>query len=105
MSSAIDTSYVRVKHPVMLLITVMLTTILVTLDATIANVALPHMQGSLSATQDQIGWVLTSYIVATAIFIPPTSFLAARLGRQRLMTICVCGFLGASMLCGTATSL
>jgi DHA2 family multidrug resistance protein len=89
----------------LVLCTVMLTTVITSIDATIANVALPHMQGSLSATQDQISWVLTSYIVATAIFIPPTAFLAARLGRQYLMGCFVGGFLIASMLCGAATSL
>ena len=80
--------YVPAKHPLLLLLTVIFTGVMVSLDATIANVALPHMQGSLSATQDQISWMLTSYIVATAIFIPPTAFLAARLGRRRLMACC-----------------
>ena len=95
----------RAEHPILVLCTVMLTTVITSIDATIANVALPHMQGSLSATQDQISWVLTSYIVATAIFIPPTAFLAARLGRQHLMGLMVAGFLVTSMLCGAATSL
>lgn len=95
----------RAGHPLLILCTVMLTTVITAIDATIANVALPHMQGSLSATQDQISWVLTSYIVATAIFIPPTGFLATRIGRQRLMLSFVGGFLIASMLCGAATSL
>jgi len=92
-------------NPTLLLGTVMLTTLMQALDATIANVALPHMQGSLSATQDQISWVLTSYIVASAIFIPPSGYLAARLGRQRMLIGCVIGFLVSSMLCGAATSL
>ncbi|PJK27747.1 EmrB/QacA family drug resistance transporter [Minwuia thermotolerans] len=83
----------------------MLATIMQALDTTIANVALPHMQGSMSATQDQISWVLTSYIVAAAIMTPPTGVLAARLGRKRLFAIMVTGFTIASMLCGTATSL
>jgi len=105
MSVAGDAEHVPTKHPWLLLCTMMLTTVMVALDSTIANVVLPHMQGSLSAAQDQIAWVLTSYIVATAIFIPPTGYLAACLGRQRLLGICVGGFLAASMLCGTATSL
>lgn len=84
---------------------IMLATIMQALDTTIANVALPHMQGSMSATQDQISWVLTSYIVAAAIMTPPTGVLAARLGRKRLFAIMVAGFTIASMLCGAATSL
>ena len=84
---------------------VMLATIMQALDTTIANVALPYMQGNLSATQDQINWVLTSYIVAAAIMTPVTGFLAARLGRKRLFLIAVVGFTAASVLCGIAQSL
>lgn len=65
-------------------LTVMLATIMQALDTTIANVALPHMQGSVGATQDQISWVLTSYIVASAIFMPLTGFLSGRFGRKRI---------------------
>ena len=84
---------------------VMLATIMQALDMTIANVALPHMQGAMSATQDQISWVLTSYIVAAAIMTPPTGWLAARFGRKRLFLGTVTGFTLVSMLCGAATSL
>jgi len=84
---------------------VMLATIMQALDTTIANVALPYMQGNLAATQDQINWVLTSYIVAAAIMTPVTGFLAARLGRKRLFLIAVVGFTVASVLCGIAQSL
>jgi DHA2 family multidrug resistance protein len=84
---------------------IMLATIMQTLDSTIANVALPHMQGSFSATQEQIAWVLTSYIVAAAVFTPTTGFLATRLGRRNLLAGAVIGFTVASMLCGAATSL
>ena len=84
---------------------VMLATIMQALDTTIANVALPYMQGNLAATQDQINWVLTSYIVAPAIMTPVTGFLAARLGRKRLFLIAVVGFTVASVLCGIAQSL
>ncbi|MFC4272558.1 DHA2 family efflux MFS transporter permease subunit [Sneathiella chungangensis] len=84
---------------------IMLATIMQALDTTIANVALPHMQGTMSATQDQISWVLTSYIVAAAIMTPPTGVLAARIGRKRLFAIMVTGFTITSMLCGAATSL
>lgn len=84
---------------------IMLATIMQALDTTIANVALPHMQGSLSATQDQISWVLTSYIIAAAIMTPPTGYLALRFGRRRVFAWAVGGFTVVSMLCGIATSL
>ena len=74
-------------------------------DNTIANVALPHIQGSLSAAQDQIAWVLTSYIVAVAIMTPLTGWLAGRLGIKYVFLISVAGFTLASALCGSATSL
>jgi MFS transporter, DHA2 family, multidrug resistance protein len=84
---------------------VILATLMQALDTTIANVALPYMQGSVSASQDQIDWVLTSYIVAAAIMTPPTGFLAARFGLKRLFLTSVAGFTLASMLCGMAQSL
>ena len=86
-------------------VSIMLATVMQAIDTTIANVALPHMQGAVSATQDQISWVLTSYIVAAAIMTPPTGFLAARFGRKRLFMTAVAGFTLTSMLCGAATSL
>ncbi|MCC6075647.1 DHA2 family efflux MFS transporter permease subunit [Pseudomonas sp. GCM10022188] len=84
---------------------VMLATTMQALDTTIANVALPHMQGSLGVTQEQVAWVLTSYIVASAICLPLTGILAARLGRKRLFVGAVVGFTLASMLCGAAQSI
>ena len=75
------------------------------LDTTIANVALPHMETALGATQDTITWVLTSYIVATAIALPATGWLSERLGSRNLFLISVAGFILASMACGTAVSL
>lgn len=75
------------------------------LDTTIANVALPHMQTSLGATVDTVSWVLTSYIVATAIALPATGWLSDRLGSRNLFLIAVGGFVISSMLCGVATSL
>ena len=84
---------------------VMLATIMQALDTTIANIALPYIQGSVSASQDQINWVLTSYIVAAAIMTPTTGFLAGRFGRKRLFLASVAGFTIASMLCGMAQSL
>ena len=83
---------------------VMLATLMQSLDTTIANVALPHMEGSLAASQDEINWVLTSYIVAAAIATPLTGFLTARLGLKRLFIVSVVGFTIASMLCGMAQS-
>ncbi len=84
---------------------VILATLMQALDTTIANVALPYMQGSVSASQDQIDWVLTSYIVAAAIMTPPTGFLAGRFGLRRLFMISIGGFTVVSMLCGMAQSL
>jgi len=75
------------------------------LDQTIANVALPYMQGSLSATYDEITWVLTSYITAAAIMTAPVGWLAARFGRKYLFIACLIGFTITSMLCGAAQSL
>ncbi|WP_298622739.1 DHA2 family efflux MFS transporter permease subunit [uncultured Legionella sp.] len=86
-------------------LSVMLATIMQALDTTIANVALPHMQGAMGATQEQISWVLTSYIVAAAIFMPLTGYLSNRFGRKRLFILSVIGFTIASMLCGAAQSL
>ena len=93
------------RHLVLITGSIMLATVMQVLDMTIANVSLPNMQGNLSASQDQIAWVLTSYIVASAIMTPPTGFLAARYGRKRLFTWIVTGFVISSMLCGAATSL
>jgi DHA2 family multidrug resistance protein len=89
----------------MMTICVMMATIMQALDMTIANVALPYMQGSLSTTQDQINWVLTSYIIAAAIMTSPIGWMAARFGRKKLFIVCTAGFTVASMLCGVAQSL
>jgi MFS transporter, DHA2 family, multidrug resistance protein len=83
----------------------MLATFMQGVDTTIANVALPHMQGSFSAAQDQIAWVVTSYIVAAAIMTPLTGWLAGRFGIKYVFFISVAGFTLASALCGVATSL
>ena len=74
------------------------------LDVTIAAVALPHMQGSLSASQDEINWVITSYITAAAIMTAPSGWLADRFGRKRVMVLSMAGFIVASVLTGFATS-
>jgi MFS transporter, DHA2 family, multidrug resistance protein len=83
----------------------MLATVMQVIDQTIANVALPHMQGGLAATQDQITWVLTSYIIAAAIAMPLTGWLSGRYGRKRIFMWSVVGFTLASGLCGAAQSL
>ena len=83
----------------------MTATIMQALDTTIANVALPYMQGSLSASLDQINWVLTSYIVASAIMTAPIGWLADRFGRKKLFIVCVAGFTGASLLCALAQNI
>jgi DHA2 family multidrug resistance protein len=86
----------------MVTICAMTATIMQALDTTIANVALPYMQGSLSASQDQINWVLTSYIVAAAIMTAPVGWIANRFGRKRIFIICSAGFTIASVMCGVA---
>ncbi len=92
-------------HRGMITLSIMLATIMQALDTTIANVALPHMQGSLQASQDQITWVLTSYIVASAIALPLTGWLCSHWGRRKVFLVSVIGFTIASALCGLATSL
>jgi DHA2 family multidrug resistance protein len=89
----------------MMTICVMMATVMQALDMTIANVALPYMQGSLSTTQDQINWVLTSYIIAAAIMTSPLGWMAARFGRKKLFIVCTAGFTLASMFCGVAQSI
>jgi MFS transporter, DHA2 family, multidrug resistance protein len=84
---------------------VILATLMQSLDGTIANVALPYIQGSVAASQDEIAWVLTSYLVAAAIMTPATGYLAGRFGLKQLFLVCVAGFTVASMLCGVAQSL
>lgn len=105
MSAAADAPPVEVRHRGAITVSIMLATVMQALDTTIANVALPHMQGSLSAAQDQVSWVLTSYIVAAAIATPLTGWMTGRLGRKRLFMVAVTGFTIASMLCGLAVSL
>ncbi|MGE5626277.1 MAG: DHA2 family efflux MFS transporter permease subunit [Bacillota bacterium] len=93
------------QHTAMITIAVMLGTLMQVLDTTIANVALPNMQGTLNATQDQVAWVLTSYIVGAAIMTPPTGWLAGRFGRKKMYLFSIIGFTIASFLCGISTSL
>ncbi|MDE2006089.1 MAG: DHA2 family efflux MFS transporter permease subunit [Rhodospirillales bacterium] len=83
----------------------MMATLMQVLDSAIANVALPYMQGSLSATQDEITWVLTSYVIAAAIMTAPVGWMAVRFGRKRLFILCLAGFTVFSMFCGAAETL
>jgi len=97
--------FTEVKHRGLITLSVMAAMIMVILDMTIANVALPHMQASLGAAQDTITWVLTSYIVAQAICTPITGWLSDNIGRKKLFAFCVAGFVISSALCGTALNL
>jgi DHA2 family multidrug resistance protein len=84
---------------------IMFATVMSSLDTTVVNIALPHLQGSLSASPEQITWVLTSYIVATAVTMPISGWLAARVGLKPLLIACIAGFTVTSILCGLAASL
>ena len=97
-----DVATLPVANPLLVAIGVMLASLLQILDTTIANVAIPHMQSSLGATSDEISWVLTSYIVAVAVAMPITGWLADRVGSRRLFLASVIGFVLSSMLCGMA---
>jgi DHA2 family multidrug resistance protein len=101
----IDASPEHVPHRAMITACVIGATILQSLDQTIANVALPYMQGSFSASYDEITWVLTSYITAAAIMTAPVGWLATRFGRKRFLLTSIIGFTVASMMCGAAQSL
>ena len=95
-----------VKRPsVALVIAVVLTAILEVLDITIVSVAIPHMLGSFGVTSDQITWVLTSYLVSAAVVMPLTGYLSDRLGRRRLLTVSIVGFIISSGLCGLSWNL
>src|SRR6188768_267585 len=89
----------------MITLAVMSATLIQVLDTTIVNVALPHMQGELGTTSDQISWVLTSYLVSSAICMPLTGYFSDVLGRKRFLLICISGFVAASALCGISQNL
>ncbi|MEJ2645415.1 MAG: DHA2 family efflux MFS transporter permease subunit [Gammaproteobacteria bacterium] len=105
MSTEADSVHAADTHRGVITFAVMLATVMQVLDTTIVNVSLPHMQGTFSATEDQIAWVLTSYIVAAAVMTPPTGWLASRLGRKQLFLISVGAFTVMSVLCGMAQTL
>ena len=94
-----------VRHRLLISIFAMMGTLMQVLDSTIANVALPYMQGSLNTTIDQISWVLTSYVMASAIGTAPVGWLSNRYGRKNLYITCLVGFTLTSMMCGAAQSL
>jgi DHA2 family multidrug resistance protein len=104
-SAPLDAPEVETGNYPLMIIGVMAASLLQILDTTIANVALPHMQSSLGATVDTITWVLTSYIIASAVALPITGWLADRIGARRLFIGSVAGFILASMLCGLAQNL
>ncbi|HLK49440.1 MAG TPA: DHA2 family efflux MFS transporter permease subunit [Bryobacteraceae bacterium] len=97
--------YQPAVNPWIVAISVMFATFMEVLDTTVVNVSLPHIAGSLSATVDEATWALTSYLVANAIVLPLTGWLASYFGRKRLLITAVMGFTGASFLCGLAPSL
>src|ERR1700684_2246582 len=104
MSATSSPAAIDVPHRGIITICIMLATLIQSLDSTIANVALPHMQGSLSASQDQITWVLTSYIVAAAITTPVTGWLCDHFGKKNVLLTSIIGFTVASALCGVCVS-
>src|SRR5712664_759169 len=95
----------RPPYKWLIALAVMLGTFLEVLDSSIVNVSLPHMQGSFSASVDEISWVLTSYLAANGIMIPMTGWISARFGRKRYFLSSVAVFVAASGLCGAAQSL
>src|ERR1700743_2119077 len=92
-------------NPWLIALTVTMATFMEVLDTSIANVALPHMAGSLSVSQDESTWVLTSYLVSSAIVLPISGWLSNRIGRKRFYMICVALFTVCSFLCGIANTL
>jgi hypothetical protein len=103
-ATAVSAQVVHV-HKWLIAISVMLGTVMEMIDTSIVNVALPHMQGTFSATVDEIAWVATSYLLANGIMIPMTAWISSRFGRKRYFMFSVAMFTSASMLCGMATSL
>lgn len=100
-----DEAQLPVANHMLLIVGIMGASLLQVLDTTIANVAIPHMQSALGATADTVTWVLTSYIIASAVALPITGWLADRIGARRLFIMSVAGFVATSMLCGVAQSL
>src|SRR6185312_4333424 len=95
----------RYVNPWIIAVSVMLGTFLEVLDTTVVNVSLPHIAGNLSVTVDESTWVLTSYLVANAIILPMTGWLANHFGRKRMLMTSITGFTRASFMCGLAPDL
>ena len=95
----------RPVNPWLVAVSVMFATFMEVLDTTVVNVSLPHIAGSLSASVDEATWALTSYLVANAIILPMTGWLASHFGRKRLLMVSVVGFTVSSFLCGLAPTL
>jgi DHA2 family multidrug resistance protein len=100
-----NAQWVPSANPWAIAVAVMTATFMVVLDSSVANVALPHIAGNLSASTDEATWVLTSYLVSNAIMLPATGWIARRIGRKRLLMVSILLFTGASMLCGAAISM
>jgi DHA2 family multidrug resistance protein len=92
-------------NPWIVAVSVMLATFMVVLDSSVANVALPHIAGNLSATTDESTWVLTSYLVSNAIVLPASGWLASMIGRKRLLMLSIAMFTVSSLICGAAVSM
>src|SRR5438876_9962230 len=92
-------------NPWIIAVSVMFSTFMEVLDTTVVNVSLPHIAGNLSATPDEATWALTSYLVANAIILPMTGWLANQFGRKRILMLSIAGFTASSLLCGMAPSL
>src|SRR5215469_18175899 len=104
--SAITPPVWRPHHnPWLVALTVTLATFMEVLDTSIANVALPHMAGSLGASEEEATWVLTSYLVSSAVILPISGWLANRMGRKRFYMSCVMMFTVCSVLCGFSRNL
>jgi len=100
-----DAQSISPNQRLLITIVLMAATLMVVLDTTIANVALPHMQTALSASPDNVTWVLTSYMLANAVALPLTGYFSNRLGRRTMLTLAIMGFTASSAVCGVATSL
>ena len=98
-------NWVPSVNPWIVAVSVMLATFMVVLDSSVANVALPHIAGNLSATTDESTWVLTSYLVSNAIVLPASGWLASMIGRKRLLMLSIAMFTVSSLICGAAVSM
>ena len=105
LTEAEESKWTPAVNPWLIAASVMLATFMVVLDSSVANVALPHIAGNLSASTDESTWVLTSYLVSNAIMLPAAGWIARRIGRKRLLIVSILIFTAASLLCGMAVSM